>query len=258
MAYLYPRLLPKASVSLRYECLGRAVDELRERAGVSHPAVFYAATGGMRLPQQRLRALREAVVGCAIDHGYPASPARRQAASFDIATAEILHRESGIIPAEAVAGDLWAFLSLVVMPDVAAWRFPDLHRDRVLGTDVTRHVFGRLWWRAHLLHDEGADREDLYAALSVLGEAAFDQIYARRTSIGGSPHLVRAIVRTWEGVDVAHGDVGERDLLRDFLKRVRRLNAFISFDSLPADVLEEELSTLVGESLRAMRGKTAS
>ncbi|MFD3939039.1 DUF6339 family protein [Streptomyces sp. NPDC058611] len=254
MAYLYPRLLPKAAVSLRDECLGRAVEELRERAGVSHSALFYAATGGMRLPQQRLRALRESLVGSAIDRGYPASPARRQAAAFDIAAAEILHRESGIIPAEAVAGDLWAFLSLVVMPDVAAWRFPDLHRDRVLGTDVTRHVFGRLWWRAHLLHDEGADREDLYAALSVLGEAAFDQIYARRTSIGGSPHLVRAIVRTWEDVDVSHGDVAERVLLRDFLKRVRRLNAFISFDSLPAESLAEELQTLVVESVRAVAG----
>ncbi|MFD3718648.1 DUF6339 family protein [Streptomyces sp. NPDC058674] len=254
MAYLYPRLLPKAAVSLREECLERTVEELRGRADVSHAAVFYAATGGMRLPQQRLRALRQSVVGCAIDRGYPAPPARRQAAAFDIASAEILHRESGIIPAEAVAGDMWAFLSLVVMPDVAAWRFPDLHRDRVLGTDVTRHVFGRLWWRAHLLHDEGADREDLYAALSVLGEAAFDQIYARRTSIGGSPHLVRAIVRTWEVVDIAHGGVGERDLLRDFLKRVRRLNAFMSFDSLPEEVLDGELSALVGESLRAMAG----
>ncbi|MFE5656724.1 DUF6339 family protein [Streptomyces sp. NPDC056517] len=254
MVYLYPRLLPKSAISLREEYLGKTVEDLRERSQVSHSAMFYAATGGMRLPQHRLRALRESVVGCAIDRGYPANPARRQASDFDIAAAEILHRESGIIPAEAVAGDLWAFLSLVVMPDVAAWRFPDLHRDRVLGSDVTRHAFGRLWWRAHLLHDEGADREHLYAALSVLGEAAFDQIYARRTSIGGSPHLVRAIVRTWEGVDVAHGDVRERDLLRDFLKRVRRLNAFISFDSLPAEVLDEELSTLIGESLHVMTG----
>ncbi|MEV8533462.1 DUF6339 family protein [Streptomyces sp. NPDC051211] len=252
MAYLYPRLLPKAATSLREECLGRSVEQLQERADPSHPAVFYAATGGVRLPQQQLRTLREAVVGCAVDRGYPANPARRQAAAFDIAVAEILHRESGIIPAEAVAGDLWAFLSLVSMPDVAAWRFPDLHRDRVLGTDVTRHVFGRLWWRAHLLHDEGADREDVYAALSVLGEAAFDQIYARRTSIGGSPHLVRAIVRTWEGVDVPHDDARERDLFRDFLKRVRRLNAFISFDSLPAETLDAELSALVEESLRAV------
>ncbi|WP_031035167.1 DUF6339 family protein, partial [Streptomyces sp. NRRL WC-3725] len=100
---------------------------------------------------------------------------------------QVLHRDSGIVPAEAVAGDLWAFLSLVVLPDVSAWRFADLHRDRVLGTDVTRHVFGRLWWRAHLLYDEDGGREDLYASLSVLNESDFDQIYARRTSIGGGP-----------------------------------------------------------------------
>ncbi|MFJ4755850.1 DUF6339 family protein [Streptomyces sp. NPDC088763] len=252
MAYLFPRLLPKAASELRDEYLNRSVEYLRERAGLSHPAMFYAATGGIRLPQQRLAALREAVLTCAVERGYPTKPGRRQAAGFDIEVATILARDSGIIPAEAVAGDLWACLSLVVLPDVAAWRFQDFHRDRVLGTDVTRHVFGRLWWRAHLLYEEEGGREDLYASLSVFGEAAFDQIYARRTSIGGSPHLVRAIVRVWQGLDVP-SDM-ERALLRDFLKRVLRLNAFMSFDSLPPEVLDQELEVLFRESFAATAG----
>lgn len=256
MAYLYPRLLPKAASGLREEYLNRSVEHLRERADLSHPAMFYAATGGGRLPERTLGGLREAVLACATDRGYPTKASRKQAASFDIEVAMILGRDSKIIPAEAVAGDLWAFLSLVVLPDVAAWRFPDLHRDRVLGTDVTRHVFGRLWWRAHLLCDDEGGREDLYASLSVFGEAAFDQIYTRRTSIGGSPHLVRAIVRVWQELDVPSD--AERDLLRDFLKRVLRLNAFISFDSLPAEVLDEELGRLFRESFSATVQVSAS
>ncbi|MFC8566213.1 DUF6339 family protein [Streptomyces sp. NPDC057245] len=252
MVHLYPRLLPAAAARLREECLHRSVEYLRDRSALSHSAMFYAATGGSRLPERSLGSLREAVLACATERGYPAKPGRRQAAGFDIDVATVLHRDSGIVPAEAVAGDLWAFLSLVVLPDVSAWRFADLHRDRVLGTDVTRHVFGRLWWRAHLLYDEDGGREDLYASLSVLNESDFDQIYARRTSIGGSPHLVRAIVRVWQTLDVPPN--AERRVLRDFLMRVLRLNAFISFDSLPAEVLDEELEGVFRESLSVVAG----
>lgn len=252
MFYLYPRLLPAAATDLREEYLQRSVEDLRDRWAPTHPAMFYAATGGARLPERNLGALREAVLARAVEHGYPAKPGRKQAAGFDLDVATILHRDSGIIPAEAVTGDLWAFLSLVVLPDVSAWRFSDLHRDRVLGTDVTRHVFSRLWWRAHLLYDENGGREGLYASLSVLNESDFDQIYARRTSIGGSPHLVRAIVRVWQTLDIPHGT--ERTVLRDFLMRVLRLNAFISFDSLPAEVLDEELAGVFRESLSVVTG----
>lgn len=251
MAYLFPRLLAGAAKELRASYLGKSPDELSGSATQTHLAVFYAATGGVRLPSERLLRLRGAIVDAARERGFPAPHNRRQAAGFDIAVAEILHRDSGIIPAEAVAGDLWAFLSLVVMPDVAAWRYTDFHHDRVLGTDVTRHVFGRLWWRAHLVHDRDAEPEDLYVALSVLGESAFDQIYARRTSIGGSPHIVRGILRVWQTVDIPLERVTERDFLRDLLKRILRLQAFISFDSLSAEDLDEELRTLVDESLRS-------
>ncbi|MFF8399182.1 DUF6339 family protein [Streptomyces sp. NPDC016172] len=252
MVYLYPRLLPAAASHLRDEHLQRSVKYLRDHSALSHPSMYYAATGGARLPERTLGVLREAVRACAGERGYPTKPNRKQAASFDIEVATILHRDSGVVPAEAVAGDLWAFLSLVVLPDVAAWRFADLHRDRVLGTDVTRHVFGRLWWRAHLLYDEESGREDLYASLSVLSESDFDQIYARRTSIGGSPHLVRAIVRVWQTLDIPPH--AERRVLRDFLMRVLRLNAFISFDSLPAEVLDEELDGVFQESVSVVVG----
>lgn len=255
MVYLFPRLLPSAAKTLREAYLGKSAEELRSSADLSHTAMFYAATGGVRLPVGRLRDIRAEILRAAEERGFPASHNRRQAATFDITVAEILHRDSGIIPAEAVAGDLWAFLSLVLMPDVAAWRYSDLHRDRVLGTDVTRHVFGRLWWRAHLVHDSEAEEGDLYAALNILGESAFDQIYARRTSIGGSPSLVRGILRVWEGIDVPRDEVRERDLLRDLLMRVLRLQAFVSFDSLTADDLDEELGRLADESLRALTGR---
>lgn len=252
MAHLFPRLLSGAAAELHAKYGGVDVEELTRCAGTRHPAMYYAATGGSRLTEQRLQDLRDVIVAAAVERGFPEPLPRKHRRDFDVAIAQYLHRDAGIIPAEAVVGDLWAFLSLVVAPDVAKWRFPDFHKDRVRGTDVTRHVFGRLWWRAHLVHDVNAAPEDLYAALSTLGEAAFDQIYARRTSIGGSPHLVRGILRVWEEIDVPVAEVTERNLLRDFLKRLLRLNAFISFESLSDDELDEELGALASESVRAL------
>ncbi|WP_406395816.1 DUF6339 family protein [Streptomyces sp. NBC_00887] len=164
---------------------------------------------------------------------------RELAATFAITVAEILHKNSGIIPAEDPVA-----VEIGVPPG-----------GNIRHQHQTRHVFGRLWWRAHLVHDSEAEEGDLYAALNILGESAFDQIYVRRTSIGGSPSLVRGILRVWEEIDVPRDEVRERALLRELLMRVLRLQAFVSFDSLTADDLDEEPGKLADESLRALTGR---
>ncbi|NEC85744.1 hypothetical protein G3I71_07890 [Streptomyces sp. SID12501] len=154
-----------------------------------------------------------------------------------------------MVPAEAASRDVWAFLALVLLPDVAFWRYPQPPKDRVLGTDLTRHVFGRLWWRAQLVRSPGTTEP--YSALKILGEAAFDQIYARRAALGGSPHLVRAILRVWNGLDLA--GLNERDTLRDFLKRLLRLAPFVLFDGIAEGALDDELLAVAQESVDAQR-----
>ncbi|NJP66690.1 hypothetical protein HCJ92_10420 [Streptomyces sp. ventii] len=118
-----------------------------------------------------------------------------------------------------------------------------------MATDLTRHVFGRLWWRAQLVRDP--DSPTPYAALGILGEAAFDQIYARRVALGGSPHLVRAILRVWEDLDLA--GLNERRTLQDFLKRLLRLAPFVLFDAVDGDALDQELRSVARESVEAQR-----
>ncbi|KFU76957.1 hypothetical protein BB31_33155 [Amycolatopsis lurida NRRL 2430] len=155
-----------------------------------------------------------------------------------------------MVPAEAAAGDIWAFFALVLMPDIAYWRYPNPPGDRVLATDLTRHVFGRLWWRAQLVHEPG--ESEPYAALGILGEAAFDQIYARRKALGGSPYLVKGILKVWRDLDRTGMD--ERDLLRDFLKRLLRLAPFMAFDALDERQLNAELWRTARDSVRALSG----
>src|SRR5690606_41281978 len=116
---------------------------------------------------------------------------------------------------------------------------------RVRDTARTRHVFGRMWWRAQLVYTPSDP--DPYAALDVLGEAAFDQIYARRNALGGSPHLIKSILWVWDTLNFKA--LPEREILRDFLKRLLRLAPLVSFDALEEPALREELMNVAREAI---------
>lgn len=248
MGLLYPRLLAAQAQVLHWEYQVLPPRELRGRFAYEHESAVYAATGGDRARLPQLRRLRELVVAVAEGAGFPDESNQAARAAFDLDLARILHSEADMVPAEAASGDIWAFLALVLLPDVVYWRYPRPPGDRVLATDLTRHVFGRLWWRAHLVHDP--DDGEPYSALRILGEAAFDQIYARRKALGGSPYLVKAILRVWQGLD--RKNVDERELLRDLLKRLLRLASFMSFEALDESQLDAELGRAAYESVTAL------
>jgi DNA (cytosine-5)-methyltransferase 1 len=247
MTLLYPRLLSAQAAQLHDEYRRMEPAALTERAVLQHDSAVYTATGGDRAREKELEQVRKGVLAAARQAGFPGAARASDQAAFDLEIARFLHRESDMAPAEAAAGDVWAFMALVLLPDVAYWRYPRPPIDRVLATDITRHVFGRLWWRAHLVHDPNA--EEPYDALGVLGESAFDQIYARRKALGGSPMLVRAILLTWQELDLT--GYNERELLRDFLKRLLRLAPFMSFEALDERTLRSELRRTVDEAVQA-------
>jgi site-specific DNA-cytosine methylase len=249
MSFLYPRLLAEQAKPLFEEYRRLGIRELTDRAAFSHESAVYVATGGDRIPDDRLRQLRADVVDLAVRAGFPDDSDRTRNAQFDLRLAALLHSGTGMVPAEAASRDVWAFLALVLVPDVAFWRYPEPPKDRILGTDLTRHVFGRLWWRAQLVRSP--DDPDPYGALRILGEAAFDQIYARRAALGGSPRTVRAILRVWKDID--RTGLNERETLRDFLKRLLRLAPFVLFDGIEEGALEDELRAVAQEAVDAQR-----
>jgi hypothetical protein len=249
MSLLYPRLLIEQAKPLHELYRQLRVEELRQRVDTSHQSAIYAATGGDRVSTGQLAKLREGASQLAEQFGFPGESSRDARRDFDLRLAEYLHTRMKIIPAEAASGDVWAFLALVLLPDVAYWRYPHPPGDRMLGTDMTRHVLGRLWWRAQLVHSP--EDPDSYAALGVLGEAAFDQIYARRKALGGSPMIVKAILRTWSILELDGLD--DRAVLRDFLQRLLRLSPFVAFEALDPAVLDGELRAVAGEAIEAIR-----
>lgn len=252
MGFLYPRLLAGQARPMHERYRQLTISGLADRAATGHDSAVYVATGGDRAADTKLLELRGIVVDLAREADFPRESNRDLRAAFDLRLAAVLHAEMDLVPAEAASGDVWAFLALVLLPDVAYWRYPMPPGDRILGTDLTRHVFGRMWWRAQLVH--AADDPDPYAALKILGEAAFDQIYARRKALGGSPHLVKAILRVWNGLDLRELD--ERETLRDFLKRLLRLAPFVLFESLSDQALDVELRAAARESVIAMLSST--
>jgi hypothetical protein len=188
-----------------------------------------------------LARIRSLIRDVATEHGFPDQTLGRRLNRFDTSLAQALHMHMGLVPAEAAVRPLWAFLALVVLPDVAVWRFPRPPGDRVLATDITRHVFGRLWWRAELLHDPD-EPSDPYHLLDVFSERNFDQILARRRSIGGSSELVRALAKEWPKLWIGPD---ETEVLRDTLKHLMRRGAFQDLFGLPEDLLRPEVAAAI-------------
>jgi len=77
-------------------------------------------------------------------------PPGKEPREFDARMGHALHRHLRILPSDAGHVETWSFLSLVVFPDLVAYRFPDLHEDRLLGHRV-RNTLRRVWQRSEVL-----------------------------------------------------------------------------------------------------------
>lgn len=242
MSVLYPRLLPGETERRFAAMSGRSAVELEEVAGTDTGRATYAATGGTRVTRDELTLTSKELLKLAVASGYPHPPTPQARNDFDRAAGRYLHQRSGMAPGEASQRQVWAYMALVLVPHVCAWRFPMREdgtyvADRFKGTDLTRHTLARMWARAFVLHDSQSD--DPYVLLGSIGEADLDQIMARRRALAATPALVRAIVRAHaEDTDDVE-TVPARAVLRDSLQRLLRLTAFLDLDWLPDDHLLE-------------------
>lgn len=231
--YLFPRLpRPAARECLRsYEGIG--LDELRDRSRTDHPAAAPAPTGGTPVPEEKLRSLQRAMRKTFADE-WPDPLPRAGVASVDRRVGVVLAENLPIIPPDAAHEDVWSFLSVVLLPDIAAWRFSDRADDRMLGT--ARNVFRRPYERRRVLgelHDRpGVDGRPL-------GEDELVNIF-ERSRMARSHGLAKAMAR-----HILSVDIGPRsEWVRELSKHVKRLLAYVNVDVLSDD----ELLALVREA----------
>ena len=240
---IYPRLLRSTALDALSDIEGRPLEELRSEASTWHAQAEYYATGS-RVPEDRLRRLAEAVRTKADNLGFPKPPGIARQGQFDRTMPALLYKQMRIVPADAASEGVWSFLTLVLLPDIAVWRFPQQTHERLIGRP--RNVFRRYWWRARSLGVNPGD------PTSELGEDQLVQVM-ERPSISGSRKLARTFAQTVLQAAAGSPDVGIEPLMRDAAKRLVRLTPFVCFEALADVDLKSQLDDLVATSVIALR-----
>ncbi len=253
---LYPRLLKSDEKKLVSHLATMSIEEARQESSTEHPDAIYAATGGHRVKKADLEQLQSAMRDLAQQCGYPEQPDDQQRRRFDAASGQLLYERMRISPAEAAHPGVWIFLACVLLPDIVRWRFPGkagkTSEDHFLWKSRgVRNTFGRVWWRAYILHQAAAEHP--FELLYWLGEDELVQIMERPT-IAGSRALAKQICRSFNHAIGTASGISRSDLLRDAMKRLRRLLALISFDALDEEVLREMVDSIFAESIAALKG----
>jgi hypothetical protein len=229
-----------------------SLEVLVERSDTQHRAAIFAPTGGSRVQPDQLLALQKAVRAAASLAGYPERSTQVSRSKFDTETAGLLHKKMNVSPAEASSQGVWAFIACVLLPDVVRWRFPGgdaTTQERFLGgVRGIRNTYGRLWWRAHVL--QMPDSPDPLRLIRELGEDELVQI-TERPNLAGSMMTARLTAQTFlEIIPDLPQEISRSDLLRDAMKRLRRMLPLMTFDALDEDMLQIQLEEVFRESLR--------
>ncbi len=246
MKYVYPRLPLPQAVSMLLERSPLTAQELLSRSDTQHHQSEWYPTAAKRVPQEHLRELQARMREIAGEFGYPDLPNRRssQHIGFDRAvTAEII-AAMDIVPADAAHEGVWSFLSLVLLPDVALWRYPNTSGrgdyERIIGRP--RNVFRRLWWRAFALGPETSSRLHEDEAVGIM----------ERPSLGGNPRIARTLAEEHLAVLAEKPMLPRTELMRQVTKRLRRLSVIVTLGVLDDDDLRELVGQLFAESIGAL------
>lgn len=212
--------------------------------------VRFAATGGSRVTSAQLRELRNGLLGIANRNGLALGASRASHAKFDQIASVWLAGIAWLQSGEALRDDVWAFISVVLAPDIVYWRFKDA-RERYLGG--VRNTFQRLWMRAHAL-DRGANAPQRWNLLSELTEDALVQI-TERPSLGGNPMTARELGEAWVRAAGKYGRSSLEPIMRRVALRVRVLNEIRDLSLLRPDEVADLFDQMFAEAAEAISHK---
>lgn len=263
--YLYPRLTLSAAKVIANQKANIDPVSLRQTHDGSRLIVddsaLYSPTGGHRVETNHLKELRKLIRQCADELVFPEPPNIQTRQKFDTQCGIILFQNMGITPSEASSLGVWAHMTCVLLPDIVRWRFGGeaTSEDRFIGRarGVRRNTFGRLWWRAYLLHEPSWE-DDPFFLLSQFGEDDLVQI-TERPNLAGNPRLAKQILLSF--LDISQSlresteeiEVRDRLLLRDAMKRVRRRLPIIMFEALDPVALKTTIDELFVKSVESLQ-----
>lgn len=240
---LFPRL-GKLDAERRFEEIQylSVADLLISDVRIADEATF-AQTGGTRITREELKRIRQSVIKIAERFGFPAAGTEKTRAEFDAICAVWLRKQANIEIGEGFRDGVWAYLTIELLPDVAAWRFPNRNARRFIGG--VRNAFQRLWRRAFLL-DHADDAKTLRNYLRSLQEDSFVQLIERPGS-SANPYIASRVAASW----VRASEVPEfgpmENTHRKVMKELTQVGAVICLDYLPESELDSLLDKLYSE-----------
>ncbi|GAB2920970.1 hypothetical protein GCM10027280_04960 [Micromonospora polyrhachis] len=244
---VYPRLPAHVAEQRLAAHTGQAVEDLRRLSATTDLRASWYPTAPYRVAENDLRTLQETVRAISAEAGWPAPPTKTKGTAFDRKLAPALYRQMAIVPADAASEDVWSFLSLVLLPDIAFWRWPNEQRrpgyERIIGRP--RNVFRRLWTRIHSLG------EDLGAQLYEDEAVAI----LERPTLGAHPRVARAIAQGHLGMAGESG-TARTEILRITARRLRRLAVVVSLETLDDAQLADLVERYTKEAIDQSRSPT--
>lgn len=237
--FVYPRLS-----SVRADEVYRELHVAYRRGGLpalsrfvnySDPAASPIPTGGTVAPIKKIEHVRSSVVNAVSPWRARGRVPRLDGAKFDVALGKALHDALKIVPSDAAHSETWNFLTLIVMPDIAALRFPDFHEARFFGGQ--RNVLRSAWMRRDTLGDLLDDSAESLGVDELVG-------LFERSSMARNRPLVRALARTILGTQVS---IARSDWSRQLSVEVRYLTGPLLLDGMS----EEELMVLIQDVIAA-------
>jgi hypothetical protein len=168
--------------------------------------------------------------------------------SFDRKLTEIALNVFPMNPHEASNRDVWSYISLRVLPDVAMWRFPNRSNDpeweRYFGSD--RNTFKRLWWRSYMLGGPLA---------AELDEDELVQMFERTESIGSNKIIMRSMATFALDSREDMKSIGGKasSLITEIAKSLRRSMAIISYESMTDNEIDAFVKHHGNDALNRIR-----
>lgn len=239
---IYPEIDSSTERLLYDELSGRTPQEARANSELAHPASTFVPNG-VRVPPDHLRELRDSIRGLVGELGWPAECGREEAWAFRCRLPGLLHDQMEISPANAARAGVWSFLSMVLVPDVAVWRWPDLPAERVLGhaeRAAVRNLLRIPWWRAEVLGTGPTDPPAVLSEDNLVGIIERPGLFTHR-------RVARETARLFiQHIESQSDGRSNEDLFREVCKRLLRLGAFTAFELLDDD----RLGALIVEVIR--------
>jgi hypothetical protein len=193
-----------------------SLSRLYASASCEHRAQEFAETGGGRVETREIESIRVGML------------------------------QMSTCPGEAARPEVWGFVTMVVLPDLARWRFPSARKERFIGG--VRNTFQRLWWRAHTLTD--AETDDPYHLMRRLTEDAQVQIM-ERTNLSSNLLLARSLaeesVKLRDVLPPSESEAAQRAASKMLLQRM----VIVNFDALSSDQLKMAVESIFSRFSRA-------